>query len=202
LEEDRRVNITVYCGAHEGRDPEFAKRAAELGRWMAEHGHRLVFGGGNSGMMGVISQAVIAAGGELTGVTPEFFITADEVRDDMTELILSADVAERRSKMIDLADAFIALPGGTGTLDEISEVIANNRLGLLGETYKPVMVYNVNGYYDSFFDLLDAMESQEFYRHEDRSKVIEVRCIEDIAAALETAGGEDSTRNRLYDGMR
>jgi len=202
LEEDRRVNITVYCGAHEGRDPEFAKRAAELGRWMAEHGHRLVFGGGNSGMMGVISQAVIAAGGELTGVTPEFFITADEVRDDMTELILSADVAERRSKMIDLADAFIALPGGTGTLDEISEVIANNRLGLLGETYKPVMVYNVNGYYDSFFDFLNAMEAQEFYRYEDRSKVIEVRCIEDIAAALETAGGEDSTRNRLYDGMR
>jgi hypothetical protein len=196
------VNITVYCGAHEGRDPEFAKRAAELGRWMAEHGHRLVFGGGNSGMMGVISQAVIAAGGELTGVTPEFFITADEVRDDMTELILSADVAERRSKMIDLADAFIALPGGTGTLDEISEVIANNRLGLLGETYKPVMVYNVNGYYDSFFDFLNAMEAQEFYRYEDRSKVIEVRCIEDIAAALETAGGEDSTRNRLYDGMR
>jgi len=202
LEEDRRVNITVYCGAHEGRDPEFAKRAAELGRWMAEHGHRLVFGGGNSGMMGVISQAVIAAGGELTGVTPEFFITADEVRDDMTELILSADVTERRSKMIDLADAFIALPGGTGTLDEISEVIANNRLGLLGETYKPVMVYNVNGYYDSFFDFLNAMEAQEFYRYEDRSKVIEVRCIEDIAAALETAGGEDSTRNRLYDGMR
>ena len=202
MEEDRRVNITVYCGAHEGRDPEFAKRAAELGRWMAEHGHRLVFGGGNSGMMGVISQAVIAAGGELTGVTPEFFITADEVRDDMTELILSADVTERRSKMIDLADAFIALPGGTGTLDEISEVIANNRLGLLGETYKPVMVYNVNGYYDSFFDFLNAMEAQEFYRYEDRSKVIEVRCIEDIAAALETAGGEDSTRNRLYDGMR
>lgn len=202
MEEDLRVNITVYCGAHEGRDPEFTKRAAELGSWMAEHGHRLVFGGGNFGMMGVISQAVVAAGGELTGVTPEFFVAADEVREDMTELILAKDMAERRYTMMDLADAFIALPGGTGTLDEITEVIATNRLGRLGEIYKPVMVYNVNGYYDSFFDFLDAMEAQEFYRHEDRSNVIEVRCIEDIAAALETAGGEDGTRNRLYDGMR
>lgn len=194
------MNITVYCGAHEGRDPEYAKRAAELGRWMAEHGHRLVFGGGNFGMMGVISQAVVAAGGELTGVTPEFFVAADEVREDLTELILATDMAERRYTMMDLADAFIALPGGTGTLDEITEVIATNRLGRLGEIYKPVMMYNVNGYYDSFFSFLDTMEDQEFYRHEDRANIIEVKCIEDIAAVLETAGGEDSTRNRLYDG--
>jgi uncharacterized protein (TIGR00730 family) len=162
LEEDLRVNITVYCGAHEGRDPEFAKRAAELGRWMAEHGHRLVFGGGNFGMMGVISQAVVAAGGELTGVTPEFFVAADEVREDMTELILAKDMAERRYTMMDLADAFIALPGGTGTLDEITEVIATNRLGRLGEIYKPVMVYNVNGYYDHFIAQLQTAINEHF----------------------------------------
>lgn len=195
------MNITVYCGAHEGNDPEFLKRAEELGRWMADNGHRLIFGGGKDGMMGAISRALVKGGGELVGVTPKFFILAEEVRDDLSELVVSEDMASRRYSMMDLGDAFIALPGGMGTLDEISEVMATKRLGLLSHTEKPVMIYNVNGYYDSFFRFLDDMSDREFCRAEDRYNVIEVKCIEDIARALKGAGRKDKTRNELYDGL-
>ena len=195
------LNITVYCGAHEGNDPEFVKRASELGTWMAEHGHRLVFGSGRDGMMGAVSHALISAGGESIGVTPQFFIDAEETRDDLTELIVTPDMHTRRYKMIELGDAFIALPGGTGTLDEITEVIALKRLGKLGNIEKPIMIYNVNGYYDRLFEFFDEMSGSDFCRSEDRANVIEVRCIEDIDLALRSAGGQDTTRNRLYDGL-
>ncbi len=193
------MNITVYCGSNAGKDPEFVKRAAELGRWMAEHGHRLVYGGGRSGMMGAVSHALTEAGGEVTGVSPGFFITQEEVRDDLTELIVSEHMWDRRKIMIELGDAFIALPGGTGTADEITEVMALKRLGLLGRANKPVMIYNVNGYYDKFFEFLDDMTREGFWRPEDRANVLEVKCIEDVARALESAGSEDVTRNTLYD---
>ena len=193
------MNIAVYCGSKSGNDPEFVKKAAELGRWMADHGHRLVYGGGRSGMMGAVSYALSEVGGESIGVSPGFFITHEEVRDDLTELIVSEHMWDRRNKMIELSDAFIALPGGTGTADEITEVMSLKRLGLLGKVNKPVMIYNVNGYYDKFFGFLDDMTSEGFWRPEDRAGVIEVKCIEDVAQALESAGAEDKTRNTRYD---
>lgn len=193
------MNIAVYCGSKSGNDPEFVKKAAELGRWMADHGHRLVYGGGRSGMMGAVSYALSEAGGESIGVSPGFFITHEEVRDDLTELIVSEHMWDRRNKMIELSDAFIALPGGTGTADEITEVMSLKRLGLLGKVNKPVMIYNINGYYDNFLRFMDDMTREGFWRKEDRDNVIEVKCIEDIAHALESAGTEDTTRNTLYD---
>ena len=193
------MNITVYCGAAEGMDPEFIERARELGAWMASKGHTLVYGAGNSGMMGAVSDALIEGGGEAIGVTPRFFILAEETRDDLAEVVISDDMSTRRSWMIDNGDAFIALPGGTGTLDEIAEVMAMKRIGMLGKVNKPVMVYNVNGYYDHFFEFLDDMADREFCLREDRENVIEVTCIEDIERALETAGSIDETRNSKYD---
>jgi uncharacterized protein (TIGR00730 family) len=166
---------------------------------MADHGHRLIYGGGRSGMMGAVSYALSEAGGESIGVSPGFFITQEEVRDDLTELIVSEHMWDRRNKMIELSDAFIALPGGTGTMDEITEVMSLKRLGLLGKVNKPVMLYNVNGYYDKFFGFLEDMTREGFWRPEDRASVIEVKCIEDIAHALESAGAEDKTRNTRYD---
>ncbi len=192
------MNITVYCGANTGNDPEFIKKAAELGRWMAEHGHRLVYGGGNSGMMGAVSHALLEGGGKSTGVSPRFFIKNEEVRDDLTELIVSEHMWDRRKIMIEHGDAYIALPGGTGTIDEISEVLSLKRLGLLGDVNKPVMLYNINGYYDKFFEFLDNMAAEGFCRAADRQNAIEVTCIEDIERELEKAGGEDPTRNMLY----
>ncbi len=193
------MNITVYCGAAEGMDPEFIERARELGAWMAGKGHRLVYGAGNSGMMGAVSDALIEGGGEAIGVTPRFFILAEETRDDLTEVVISDDMSTRRKWMIDNGDAFIALPGGMGTLDEITEVMTYKRLGLLGKVNKPVMVYNVNGYYDRFFRFLDDMRDQGFCRQLDRDNVLEVRCLEDIVRALESVGSIDETRTSKYD---
>ena len=193
------MNITVYCGAAEGMDPEFIERARELGAWMASEGHTLVYGAGNSGMMGAVSDALIEGGGEAIGVTPRFFILAEETRDDLAEVVISDDMSTRRNWMIENGDAFIALPGGMGTLDEITEVMTYKRLGLLGKVNKPVMVYNVNGYYDRFFSFLDDMMDQGFCRQLDRDNVIEVRCLEDIVRALECVGSIDETRTSKYD---
>ena len=193
------MNITVYCGAAEGMDPEYIVRATELGAWMASEGHTLVYGAGNSGMMGAVSDALIEGGGTAIGVTPRFFILAEETRDDLAEVVISDDMSARRNWMIENGDAFIALPGGMGTLDEITEVMTYKRLGLLGKVNKPVMIYNVNGYYDSLFRFLDDMLADGFCRQLDRDNVIEVRCLEDIARALEAAGGADDTRTTKYD---
>ena len=193
------MNITVYCGAAEGMDPEYIVRARELGAWMAAKGHTLVYGAGNSGMMGAVSDALIEGGGEAIGVTPRFFILAEETRSDLTEVVISDDMSTRRNWMIENGDAFIALPGGMGTLDEITEVMTYKRLGLLGKVNKPVMIYNVNGYYDRFFSFLDDMRAQEFCRELDRDNVIEVKCLEDIVRALETVGSIDETRTSKYD---
>lgn len=192
------MNITVYCGAHCGKDPEFGKRARELGTWMGEHGHRLVYGAGDVGMMGIVSNAVLEAGGEVLGVTPDFFILAEEIHESLTELRVTADLTERRAIMIEEGDAFIALPGGTGTLDEISEVMSLTRLGLLGDSKRPVMLYNINGYYDHLFRFLDRMAEEKFFGHSDRDNVIEVKCLGDIEKTLLTAGQSDTGRNRLY----
>lgn len=193
------MNITVYCGAAEGHDPEYIARARELGAWMASKGHTLVYGAGNAGMMGALSDALIENGGEAIGVTPRFFILAEETRSDLAEVVISDDMSTRRNWMIENGDAFIAMPGGMGTLDEITEVMTYKRLGLLGKVNKPVMVYNVNGYYDRFFDFLDDMLEQGFCRQIDCDNVIEVKCLEDIVTALETAGSIDETRTQKYD---
>ena len=193
------MNITVYCGANPGRDPEFIRRAEELGTWMGINGHRLVYGAGKDGMMGAVSNAVLAAGGEVIGVTPDFFIIAEETHGELTELRITADLPERRQMMIDEGDAFIALPGGTGTLDEITEVMSLRRLGKLGETRRPVMLYNINGYYDKLFEFLDRMTDEEFHRPSDRENILEVCSIEDIEKVLSTAGEPVPERNTLYD---
>ena len=191
------MNITVYCGALEGADPDYVRSAYELGAWMAKNGHRLIYGAGNAGMMGAVSDGVLDNGGEAVGVTPEFFVRYEATRKDLTEVILPEDMPERRKLMIEMGDAFIALPGGIGTLDEISEVIAYKRLSLLGGVNKPIIMYNVNAYYDNFFRLIDDMTVGEFFRKADRDNIIEARCLEDIVRALESAGEDDTTVNIL-----
>lgn len=193
------MNITVYCGAKLGRDVEFRRRAHELGTWMAENGHRLVYGAGDVGMMGVIANAVLDGGGEVIGVTPDFFILAEETHKGLTDLRITPGLSERRNVMIEEGDAFIALPGGTGTLDEISEVMSLRRLGKLGNTRRPIMIYNINGYYDHFLRFLDRMTDEGFHDQSDRDSIIEVCSVGDIEKVLEKAGEPDRERNTLYD---
>ena len=139
------MNITVYLGANEGKDPALKEAVRVLGTWIGNAGHALVYGGSKSGLMGELAESVLLAGGKVTGVEPQFFIDAGFEYDAITELIVTKDMAERKAKMIELGDAFIAFPGGTGTLEEIAEVMSKVSLGHLD---KPCILYNLNGYYD------------------------------------------------------
>ena len=118
------MNITVYLGANEGNDPALKTAVRELGTWIGESGNSLVYGGSKSGLMGELAESVLAAGGTVTGVEPQRFVDEGFLYDAITELIVTPDITERKTKMIELGDAFIAFPGGTGTLDEIAEIMS------------------------------------------------------------------------------
>lgn len=148
------MNITVYLGANEGTDPALKTAVQELGKWIGESGNALIYGGSRCGLMGVLADSVLTAGGEVTGVEPEFFVKGELQHDGLTDLIVTKDMTERKTKMIELGDAFIAFPGGTGTLEEIAEVMSRVSLGQLDA---PCILYDLNGYYDSLKALLDKM---------------------------------------------
>ena len=148
------MNITVYLGANEGNDPFLKEAVRELGAWIGTNGNTLVYGGSKSGLMGELAESVLQAGGKVIGVEPQFFIDAGFVYDEITELITTKDMSERKAKMIELGEAFIAFPGGTGTLEEITEVMSKVSLKHLDA---PCILYNLNGYYDGLKALLGHM---------------------------------------------
>jgi len=148
------MNITVYLGANEGNDPALKTAVRELGTWIGESKNSLVYGGSSSGLMGEIADSVLASGGKAIGVEPQFFADAGFQHEGLTKLIVTKDMPERKTKMIELGDAFIAFPGGTGTLEEIAEVMSKVSLKQLSA---PCILYNLNGYYDSLKALLFHM---------------------------------------------
>ncbi len=148
------MNITVYLGANDGSEPALANAVRELGTWIGESGNRLVYGGSKTGLMGVLAKSVLNAGGEVTGVEPQFFIEQEFQLEGLTELIVTKNMAERKAKMIELGEAFIAFPGGTGTLEEIAEVMSMVSLKHLNA---PCILYNLNGYYEGLRTLLIHM---------------------------------------------
>lgn len=148
------MNITVYLGANEGKDATLKMAVRELGTWIGESGNRLIYGGSKSGLMGELAESVLQAGGEVIGVEPQFFIDMEYQYDAITELIVTKDMTERKMKMIELGDVFIAFPGGTGTLEEIAEVMSKVSLKHLTA---PCILYNLNDYYDGLQTLLRHM---------------------------------------------
>ena len=148
------MNITVYLGANSGNDPTLETSVRALGRLIGKSGNALVYGGSKNGLMGALAESVLRAGGEVTGVEPQFFIDKGYEYDEITTLIVTRDMTERKTKMIELGDAFIAFPGGTGTLEEIAEVMSKVSLGQLDA---PCILYDLNGYYDSLKALLNEM---------------------------------------------
>ena len=148
------MNITVYLGSYEGNDDSIRDAVRELGCWIGESGNALVYGGSKIGLMGVLAESVIKSGGKATGVEPAFFVEKVLQYDELTELIVTENMSDRKAKMIELGDAFIALPGGTGTLEEIAEVMSGVSLGLIDA---PCIIYNHKGYYDSLRAQLDEM---------------------------------------------
>lgn len=118
------MNITVYLGANEGNNPSLKRAVKELGTWIGQSGNALIYGGSKSGLMGALADSVLNAGGNVTGVEPQFFIENEFQHEGITKLIVTKDMSERKNKMIELGNAFIAFPGGTGTLEEITEIMS------------------------------------------------------------------------------
>ena len=175
------MNITVYLGASVGNDPAFLPAVRELGTWIGSNGHALVYGGSKSGLMGALADSVLEAGGHVTGVEPSFFIEAEFQHDGIDDLIVTSDMAERKAKMIELGDAFIAFPGGTGTLEEIAEVMSKLALNHLDA---PCIFYNLNGYYDHMKALLDHMIEMELSTKERQKKIYFADTLEEVTALL------------------
>lgn len=148
------MNITVYLGSMEGKTPDLREAVCELGTWIGKSGNSLVYGGSKSGLMGAIADSVLAAGGKVYGIEPQFLIDAVVQHEGLTELTVTKNMSERKALLIERGDAFIAFPGGTGTLEEISEVMS---MVSMKQTDKPCILYNLNGYYDDLRRLLDHM---------------------------------------------
>lgn len=181
--EGENMNITVYLGANEGNDPTLKQAVRELGTWIGENGHDLVYGGSKVGLMGVIAESVLRAGGKVTGVEPQFFMEKELQYDAVTHLIVTETMAERKTKMIELGDAFVAMPGGTGTLEEISEVMS---LLALDRLEAPCILYNLHGYYDSLQQLLERMIAADLSNEYRQRNIYFVKNLDELQKVLDS----------------
>lgn len=175
------MNITVYLGANKGNDDSLERAVQELGQWIGDSGHALVYGGSKTGLMGIMAESAVESGGKVTGVEPEMFIQSEVQYDGVTELIVTKDFPERKRKMIELGDAFIAFPGGTGTLEEIAEVISQTALEQLDAS---CILYNLNGYYDGLKALLFHMIEMGLSTEERQKQIYFAENLADIKAIL------------------
>jgi uncharacterized protein (TIGR00730 family) len=175
--------ICVYCGSGPGTDPEFAAAARAFGKILAESRIGLVYGGGSVGLMGELATAVLDHGGQLTGVIPQFLIKREHAI-GRGELIVTRDMHERKRQMFERADAFVALPGGIGTLEELVEQMT---WAQLGHHRKPILIANINGFWNPLCALLDHMEHLEFIRVGLEVNFLTATRIEDILPMLNEA---------------
>jgi uncharacterized protein (TIGR00730 family) len=163
------MNISVFCGATLPRNPEYIHAARHLGQLLAQGGHTLLYGGSNLGLMGTVSGAVLEGGGRVVGVIPSFFTEEIILSQPVTELVRVATIAERKEYLIAHSDAFIALPGGIGTIDETFEVLVANQLGLCS---KPMGLLNTLGFFNPQYDMLRRMEADGLYNLTDARYLI------------------------------
>ncbi|HEX2257553.1 MAG TPA: TIGR00730 family Rossman fold protein [Afifellaceae bacterium] len=176
--------VCVYCGSGSGLNPAFAEAARILGHSLADAGITLVYGGGSVGLMGTLARAVLDGGGSVTGVIPHFLKDRERLFADVTELVVTADMHERKMIMFERAEAFVALPGGVGTLEELVEQMT---WAQLGQHEKPILLANIDGFWQPLIDLLEHMREERFVR-----EGMEVTCLvskraEDIVPMLQKA---------------
>lgn len=157
--------ITVYCGSSSGTDSTFREEAFSLGKALADSGIELIYGGAKVGLMGAVADGVLSRNGSVIGILPRFLAAKELQHEALTEIILVNTMHERKQKMSELADGFIALPGGFGTMEELFEMLTWAQLAL---HKKPVAVLNVNHYYDSLFQFIDEMINNGFLKEEYR----------------------------------
>ncbi len=177
-------SICVYCGSGFGEDPVFAENAAALGRSMAEQGISLVYGGGNVGLMGTIAQSVLDHGGYVTGIIPDFLKSREKLLDDVQETIVVPDMHTRKRLMFEKADAFVALPGGVGTLEELVEQMTWSQLG---RHTKPILMLSTKGFWKPLLTLLAHMREQGFIRPGLELSYLVAERVEEVIPMLEAS---------------
>lgn len=177
------MKIAVYCSAKDIIPEEYLRLGDELGRWIAENGHSLVYGGATGGLMSRTSNAAKAAGGHVIGVIPNRIICAGREAKDCDEQFVVANMAERKQKMREIADCFVCLPGSYGTLDEMMDVIAS---GTIGEHRKPCYILNYQGFYEELKALAEHMRSLRFLPKEESYKPLFVDSLEELFTLITT----------------
>ena len=180
-------NICVYCGSSSRVDQNFKDAAVQFGKIIAETGRNLVYGGGRVGLMGLTADSTLKHGGEVIGIIPEHIQSREIEHTDLTELHIVDSMHERKQMMVDRSDAFVVLAGGIGTLDETCEIITWRQLGIHD---KPIVICNINGYWDRFIAMIDHLIDQGFMRPEDKNTFQVVNHVDDIIGALENAPEE------------
>jgi len=176
-------SICVYCGSSKGSDPAFAQAARHLGTTLAQHHITLVYGGGAVGLMGVLADAALAAGGEVRGVIPRDLFRRDVPHQGLTELIEVDSMHERKQKMFELADAFVALPGGLGTMEELTEMATWAQLGL---HHKPIATLDIKGFWNNYHALRREAVGFGFMRPEHLALIVEIDAVDDLLVALQS----------------
>jgi uncharacterized protein (TIGR00730 family) len=179
-----RPTICVYCGSNKGKNEAYVAAARALGQQMAEAGVGLVYGGGGLGLMGEIAKTVLAHNGHVTGIIPEFLSKKERMLRAADELIVVKDMHHRKQLMFDRSDAFVALPGGIGTLEELVEQLT---WAQLGRHHKPIVLLNVEGFWAPFLSLLQHMHREQFIRPDMDVRFITVDRAEQVLPAIEAA---------------
>ncbi len=185
------MNITVYCGSAMGDSPAIVEAARQLGQWIGESGNRLVYGGSSVGLMGVVSRAALETGAEVDGVEPQFFIDAGVEQHHLTNLFVVETMAERKTMMIGLGDVFVALPGGVGTLEEISEILTRVRLDMGPHE---CFFLNVDGFYDPLIQMLESMIVHGFFDEADMERTHFPGTVEELARLVAHSQEHPPTR--------
>jgi uncharacterized protein (TIGR00730 family) len=194
VEMDQIKTVCVYCGSGPGSNPRFVEAAQALGRIFAENKIRLVYGGGSVGLMGAVAESTLNHGGLVTGIIPDFLRSREHMLTHVQEMIITPDMHERKRLMFEHSDAFVALPGGVGTLEELVEQVTWQQLG---RHSKPVLLANIDGFWEPLFALLAHMRETKFIRPPFEIDVLKADRIEDVlprlraAAALAPAGTKE-----------
>ena len=160
--------ISVFCGAHVGKSPNYKTAAEQIGMLIAEKGLEVIFGGGNVGLMKIVADTAIKYGGTATGITLKSLHEFELTNPNINEIIITNSLFERKEKFLEMSDAFIVLPGGVGSMDELLEVMVSNQLGGIN---KPVGLLNTNGYYNGFLDWLQRSVDDEFVSQENQRQI-------------------------------
>ncbi|MDH4090628.1 MAG: TIGR00730 family Rossman fold protein [Cyclobacteriaceae bacterium] len=178
------MNICVFCGSAAGESPHYAEVARELGKLLAASDHSLVYGGGNIGLMGILADAVLEQGGEVIGVIPEFLLQREVGHRGVSRLEVVNSMHMRKKRMADLSDAFIAMPGGWGTLDELAEILTWRQLGLINQ---PVGLLNTNNFFDPLLEQMRLMVDAGFLKAIHRNALLVESSAEILLGQLEQA---------------